>query len=282
MIQSMTGFGSAEKGDFRVEIRSINHRFTDISIKLLPFLNEHEIVLRNMLKEKFSRGKFDVQISLRQDSNPRLKVNVGLAREIYNSLNSLRAELSIPGTIGIEALLNYRELLIGEDQSFDISALYDAFRSALHQLEKMRMDEGKAMAEDMLMRIERLSTMQREIVSLIPEISVARKQRYNDRIKELFAGVEYNTDRILQEAAIIIEKADITEELTRIDNHLKQFRKILSDGDTIGKKMDFLLQELNRETNTIASKTDDHRLSNIVIEMKSEIEKIREQVQNIQ
>lgn len=282
MIQSMTGFGASEKDGFRVEIRSINHRFMDVSIRLSPFLTGQEMPLRNMLKERFSRGKFDVLISAKSEGRTRLKLNTELAKEIYNSLNALKTELSIPGTIGIETLLNYRELLITEEPEYNISSLYDAFGEAIIQLEKMRGDEGKATGEDVFRRADRLESINKEIIALSPDIIADCKRKFHERIEELLIGIEYDRDRILQAAAIMIEKSDITEELIRIENHLKQFKKILLNGDTIGKRLDFLLQELNREVNTIASKTDDYRISSMVIEMKSEIEKMREQAQNIQ
>lgn len=282
MVQSMTGFGATEKEGVRVEIRSVNHRFMDISVRLSPLLNEHEIPLRNMLKGKFSRGKFDVLISITGDAKIKFKLNTGLAREIYNSLNALKSELSIPGTIGFETLLNYRELLVEGEPEYDISSLYGAFSEAMAQLEKMRLDEGKALAEEILGRANRLDSINRELIALSPEIIAGYSTRFHERLKELLAGMEYDRDRVLQEIALMLEKTDITEELARIENHLKQFRKILADDDTIGKRLDFLLQELNREVNTIASKADDLRISNMAIEMKSEIEKIREQVQNIQ
>jgi len=282
MVQSMTGFGATEKEGVRVEIRSVNHRFMDISVRLSPLLNEHEIPLRNMLKGKFSRGKFDVLISITSDAKIKFKLNTGLAREIYKSLNALKSELSIPGTIGFETLLNYRELLVEGEPEYDISSLYGAFSEAMAQLEKMRLDEGKALAEEILGRANRLDSINRELIALSPEIIADYSTRFHERLKELLAGMEYDRDRVLQEIALMLEKTDITEELARIENHLKQFRKILADDDTIGKRLDFLLQELNREVNTIASKADDYRISNMAIEMKSEIEKIREQVQNIQ
>lgn len=282
MVQSMTGFGAAEKEGVRVEIRSVNHRFMDISVRLSTLLNEHEIPLRNMLKGKFSRGKFDVLISITSDAKIKFKLNTGLAREIYKSLDALKSELSIPGTIGFETLLNYRDLLVEEVPGYDISSLYGTFREAMAQLEKMRLDEGKALAEEILGRANRLESINKELIALSPEIIADYRIRFHERLKELLAGMEYDRDRILQEIALMLEKTDITEELARIENHLKQFRKILTDDDTIGKRLDFLLQELNREVNTIASKADDYRISNIAIEMKSEIEKIREQVQNIQ
>jgi len=146
----------------------------------------------------------------------------------------------------------------------------------------MRKDEGKAILDDILSRAERLESIHKELITLSPEVVADYKVKFQGRLKELFNEMDYDRERVLQEIAFMIEKADVTEELTRIENHLRQFKKILLDSDTIGKRLDFLLQELNREANTIASKTGDYRISNIVIEMKSEIEKLREQVQNIQ
>lgn len=283
MIQSMTGFGTSEKGGFRVEIRSLNSRFLDISFKLSPSLSEHEMSLRNMLKERFSRGKFDILVLAKNDGKTRLRLNTDIAKEIYNRLNTLKSELSITGEIDIETLLNYKELFIAEElEEYDTNLLYDAFKEALAQLEKMRCDEGRAVAEDILNRAERLESINREITALCPDVIAACKRKFHERITELFSSVEYDRDRILQEIAFMLEKTDITEELIRIENHLRQFKKIILNGDTIGKRLDFLLQELNREVNTIASKVNDYRLSAIVIEMKSEIERMREQVQNIQ
>lgn len=287
MIQSMTGFGSAEKDGFRVEIRSVNHRFMEISIRISPLLTQHEIPLRNILKERFSRGRFDVFVSTIGEGNVKLRLNRGLAREIYNALNSLKSELSIPGTIGIETIANYRELLITEEPEYTTDSLYDAFRDAAVHLEDMRVKEGEAIAKDLLDRAGRLESMNNQIIAICPDVLASCKERFSEKIKSLLSGVEYDEARVLQEIALMAEKIDITEEVTRIESHITQFagaiRRIApAGGDTIGRKLDFLLQELNREANTIASKADDYRVSNIVIEMKTEIEKMREQVQNIQ
>ncbi len=278
----MTGFGSYEKEGFKVEIRSLNHRFVDIIMRLSPSLAPHEMELRNQIKERFTRGKFDVSVSLTNSKKASLKLDSGLAREIYDSLNSLKTELSIPGSIDIQTLLSYREFFVSEESGYDVSSLYEAFGEALSQLEKMRDNEGKAMAEDVFQRAERLEGINKRLMDMTPGIIDDFKVKFHEKLKKLLNGVEYDRDRIFQEMALLIEKSDITEELTRIENHLKQFKKILMDGDTIGKRLDFLLQELNREVNTIASKTGDYRVSDIVVEMKSEIEKMREQIQNIQ
>lgn len=282
MAQSMTGFGSYEKEGFRVEIRSLNHRFLDIIMRLPPSLSPYEVELRNRIKERFTRGKFDVSVSLTNSKNAALKLDSVLAREIYDSLNFLKTELSIPGSIDIQTLLSYKEFFVSEESGHDVLFLYEAFGEAVSQLEKMRKNEGKALAEDVFQRAERLEGINNKLLAMTPDIIDGFKAKFHEKLKKLLNGIEYDRDRISQEIALLIEKSDITEELTRIENHLKQFKKILAEGDTIGKRLDFLLQELNREVNTIASKSYDYRVSDVVVEMKSEIEKIREQVQNIQ
>ncbi len=282
MIQSMTGFGSAEKNGFRVEIRSLNHRFMDISMKLQQLLSEHEIPMRKMLKEKFARGKFDVSVSVVGDSKAGLKFNEELAKDVYESLKALQSRLSIPGAIEIQTLLSYKELFLAGSQEYDSGLLYGAFKAAMEQLEKMRIEEGRAIAEDISNMADRVESLNKDLWSIMPDVIADYKVKFHERLREILDGVEYDRDRFLQEVAIMIEKRDVTEELARIDAHIKQFRKILQSGDIIGKQLDFLTQEFNREANTIASKAGDYRIANIIIEMKSEIEKIREQVQNIQ
>lgn len=282
MIQSMTGFGSAEKDFFKVEIRSLNHRFLDISVKIPQNLGHHEIPLRNMLKERFSRGKFDVLVSITDEGNIKIKINTGFAREIYNSLRTLKDELSLSGTIGIETLAGFGELIVTEEAAYNTESLYAAFNEAMDRLRDMRGKEGESIAGDMFSRLERVEHMNKQIALLCPDMVNECKERFMERLNLLFGDAKYDENRVLQEAAIIAERTDISEEITRIASHIAQMRKILSDGDTIGRKVEFLLQELNREVNTIASKADDYRVSSITVEMKAEIEKMREQAQNIQ
>jgi len=282
IIQSMTGFGSAEKNGFRVEIRSLNHRFMDISMKLQQLLSEHEIPMRKMLKEKFARGKFDVSVSSAGDSKAGLKFNEELAKDVYESLKALQSRLSIQGAIEIQTLLSYKELFIAGSQECDSGLLYGAFNEAMEQLEKMRVEEGRAIAEDISNMADKVESLNKGLWSIMPDVIADYKVKFQERLREILEGVEYDRDRISQEVAIMIEKRDVTEELTRIDAHIKQFRKILKSGDIIGKQLDFLTQEFNREANTVASKAGDYKIAGIIIEMKSVIEKIREQVQNIQ
>lgn len=282
MIQSMTGFGSAESDAFKVEMRSVNHRFLDVSIRIPQSLGEHEMPLRNMVREQFPRGRFDIFVSLIDGGTPGVRINTALAKEICNALRSLKDELSLEGSIGVETIAGFKELILSEEAQYDAKPLYAAFHEAMGKLRAMRNREGESIARDMGSRLDRVEQMNREIEQLCPAVVNEYRERFRERLASLFGDVRFDENRVLQEAAILAEKTDISEEVTRIASHSAQLRKILSDGDTIGRKVEFLLQELNREVNTLTSKADDSRISGIAVEMKSELEKMREQAQNIQ
>ncbi len=278
----MTGFGSAENDDFRVEIRSLNHRFIDILIKMPPYMGQHEIPLRNIIKEKFHRGRFDVSVSTKNHKAIQLKINKELARNIYSALQDLQKELSIPGKINIDTLTGYRELLTEEEQKYNIDALYASLNEAVSNLEAMRIREGNLLSEELHKRIESLGMMNNKIKLLIPHEVERCMEKFAERLKLILGTEEIDANRITQEAAIMADKIDITEEVSRIENHIKQFIETLNNGNIAGRKLDFLLQEINREVNTLAYKSSNYTISNLVIEMKTEVEKMREQVQNIQ
>jgi uncharacterized protein (TIGR00255 family) len=278
----MTGFGSVENIGFRVEIRSVNHRFIDIAIKMPPYMTQYEIPLRNILKGKFHRGRFDVSISTNDHKARQLIINKELASNIYTALQDLQKELSIPGEINIETLAGYRELLIEEEPQYDIDSLYAAFHEAVSNLEKMRIREGKLISEDLHKRIELLNAMNNKIKSIAPHEVVKLREKLTERLRLILEAGEMDSTRITQEAAIIAEKVDISEEVSRIENHIKHFSEILMNDNIIGRKLDFILQEISREVNTLAYKSSDYTISNLAVEMKTEIEKMREQAQNIQ
>jgi uncharacterized protein (TIGR00255 family) len=278
----MTGFGSVENNGFRVEIRSLNHRFMDIAIKMPPYMGQYEIPLRNILKTKFQRGRFDVSVSTNNHKATQLKINKERARNIYTALQDLQKELSIHGKINIDTLVQYSELLIEEDPKYDIDALYSVFNEALMNLEDMRIKEGKLLSAELRGRVESLTTMNNEIKLLAPDEVIRWREKITEKLRLILEAEGIDNARIMQEAAIMAEKLDISEELSRIENHLKQFVEILRNGNIIGRKLDFLLQEISREVNTLANKSSDYAISNLTVEMKTEIEKMREQAQNIQ
>lgn len=278
----MTGFGRAAQKDFTVEIRSLNHKFIDISMKMPPFMGQHEIPLRNILKERFPRGRFDVLVSLMDGGATQPKINKGLARNIYAALKDLQEELSLPGEVTIESLMGYQEIFTEEEPRYDTEALYSAFHEAVSSLEDMRTREGGLLVKDILYRVRLLEDMHQKIKAISPEEVTRWRTKFIDRLKLVIEAGTIDNTRVIQEAAIMAEKLDVSEEINRIENHLQQFSEILSKGGAVGKKLDFLLQELNREVNTLAYKTGEYSIAQLVVDMKTEIEKIREQIQNIQ
>ncbi|MBM4135953.1 MAG: YicC family protein [Nitrospira sp.] len=282
MIQSMTGFGSASNNEFTVEIRSLNHRYIDISIKLPPYMNQYEIPLRNILKGRFQRGRFDVSITTNINKVTQLIINKELSRNICAALQDLQRELSLPGTIDIETLTGFREIIVEEKPQYDIDTLFTAFHEAVSNLESMRIREGNLLAGEILGRIELLRELNNKINLLAPDELIKWRKKFTERLRLIVEDGMIDNNRIVQEAALMAEKLDISEEISRIESHVKQFIEILNNSNIIGKKLDFLLQEINREVNTIANKSSDYAISSLTVEMKTEIEKMREQAQNIQ
>jgi len=278
----MTGLGIEEDDNFRVEIRSVNHRYIDIAIKMPSYLNQYDIHLRNIIKEKFRRGKFDITISASEQGTGQLHLNKEMAKDIYTALKALQKELSIPGDITMETLAQYKDLLIEKEPGYDIDKLYAVFHRAVSDLEEMRKREGELIARNVMPGVEQLRVMHSEIRALVPEEITRLQEKLTERISSVLKDEAIDRNRILQEVAIMAEKSDISEEVNRIENHIKQFIHILHSDTAVGRKLDFLLQEINREVNTLSYKSNDYSITKLAVEMKSEIEKIREQVQNLQ
>lgn len=281
-MQSMTGFGASEKEGVKVEVRSLNHKYIDISVKMPSSLAEHEIPVRNIIKEMFSRGKFDVVVSLTDKRRSNVRVNKELAQDMYNAFLELKNALSLSGELGIDIFSAYRDIILTENAEYDTEAFYSSVREALCMIEEMRKNEGENIAEELLRRLKGIGDMHSAMEGLSRETVPRSRELLKKLIAEIAADVSVDENRLAQEIAIMAQKIDITEELTRLKSHMQQFNSFLSEGGAIGRKLDFLLQEMNRETNTIASKADDVRVINLTIELKTEIEKLREQVQNIQ
>ena len=278
----MTGFGSATNDSFTVEIRSLNHRYLDISIKMPPYMSQQDIPLRNILKGKFQRGRFDVSITIKSDQGTQLKINEKIAKNIYAALTDLQRDLSIPGEISIETVAGYREILMEDEPAYDFNELHAVFHEAASNIKAMRIQEGKLLLKEMLHRLDLLHDMSTKIRPLASGEVAAWREKFTERLRLILGPDIIDNNRILQEAAIMAEKLDIAEELCRIESHIQQFRDILSSDTAIGKKLDFLLQEVGREVNTLAYKSCEYAISQLVVDMKTEIEKVREQVQNIQ
>ncbi|MDA8387113.1 MAG: YicC family protein [Nitrospiraceae bacterium] len=281
MLQGMTGFGSSEKGDFRVEVRSLNSRFLEINLKLPSGLMEQDILLRNIIKGRFARGKFDVFVTVRSGRQG-FSLNVSKARQVYEAMEGLRRELSIPGQTGIRELAAMKDLFVSEESGQDAASIEGAFEEALSGAEAMRLREGRMIAEDIDGRIASLGRINGRMKELLPATLSGLKEKYASKIKSMLQETGWDEGRLLQEAAILAERADIAEELTRIAGHLDQMKKIIRGNDKTGRELDFLLQELHREANTIGSKTSDMEITARAIEFKTEVERIRQQAQNLQ
>lgn len=245
-------------------------------------MNQYDIPLRNILKERFQRGKFDITVSISNHSSAQLNLNKKLARDIYNALQILQKELSIPGQITIDTLMEYRDLISEKEPNYDIDTLYSVFHEAVSDLEAMRKREGELIAKDVRNRIEQLDILKNQVKQRAPQDVMRLQEKITERLRIILKEEAIDSNRILQEVVFMAEKSDISEEITRIENHIKQFIYILDSATIIGRKLDFLLQEINREVNTLAYKSNDSNISKIVIDMKTEVEKIREQVQNLQ
>lgn len=277
----MTGYGRGVAGNIKVEARSLNHKNLDIQIKLPSFLFSYENEIRKLIKSRFQRGHIEISIMKPESDIVKIKINKPLAVEYYNALVSIKNELSLQGDIDINVLASYRDIFCLEEEA-KIDELNNAVETALNELEKMRIEEGRNLVDDIAVRIQLLTRYINDIEERRNAIITDTKQRLYERLKEFLGDITIDESRLIQEAAILIERADITEEIVRIKSHLNHAVEVLKSGDTIGKKMDFLVQELRREINTTGSKTNDVEIVNNVIEMKHEIEKIKEQIQNLQ
>ena len=278
----MTGYGRGEAGAFRVEIRSSNHKNIDIHINLPYYLFSFDPEIRKRVKRKFSRGRIEIYVHRQDAEDVKLKVNKSFAREYYNALLSLKKELSIAGDVGIDLIASQRDIFAQDEPEINAADFYDALEIALEELRKSRVEEGGSLVDDIAGRIGMLRTYINRIEGRSQDFAASARQRLLDRIKELLGDVPIDESRIIQETAILVEKCDITEEIVRIKSHLNQFGEVLKSGNIIGKKMDFFIQELRREVNTTGSKSQDVEISTNVVEMKHELEKIKEQIQNLQ
>lgn len=289
MIKSMTGFGKISKSyedfDISVEIKSVNSKYFDPYFRLPKQLSALEIILRTPLQERLLRGKLDVRIELMMKSAVKIpKINSELVSYYKNILEQICDSTNIEKQIKLEHYLRLPDIIeFFSDEDAEKALSEKALEAVIlcaQQLDEMRQREGKLLEADLRMRLNNLSVITTEIENCCGEIFSYWVDKFRKRIQEL--GVQENyEERIIQEAAIYGEKADIAEEITRLKCHIKQFIKIMDEEYPVGKKLDFLCQEIHREFNTIASKSSRHEIITQVIEGKAEADRIREQVQNL-
>lgn len=291
MIHSMTGYGRGEKEGlgkhFTVEIKSVNHRYSEIVIKQPRQYILLEDYIRHLVQKYIKRGRVDIFVKVKEvgEKKCEIKVDKELAMDYYKSLNDLAKSLDISSNITMSELAALPEVIKQEEIEDDIEevkkVLEEAVTGALEQLIAMREVEGKALLEDLEMRIESLKGFRKQIMDRSPKMIEEYRERLHKRIEDILAD-QIDENRLNQEVVYFAEKSSITEELIRLESHFVQFLNTLNMDGSIGRKLDFLVQEMNRETNTIGSKANDLEIAHLVVEMKTEIEKIREQIQNIE
>ena len=263
-------------------MRSLNHKYNDVSVRMPSFLMEHETTIRKLIKEAFERGKIDVAVSLTDKRQKKVKVNTALAMEMYNAFALIQQELDLPGSLDIGFFSGYRELLLTEESESNADALFEALKEAISKVEEMRKIEGSALEKELLQRLGIVKERRDSIEASSKNMIIAYKEKLSRRIAEVIQNAPLDETRMAQEIAFIAQKGDISEELARLGSHIRQFGTFLSSNDSVGRRLDFLCQELNREANTIAAKVDDVDIINLTLDIKAELEKLREQVQNIQ
>jgi len=281
-IQSMTGYGKGEAGSYRVEVRSTNHKGLYVQVNLPLYLFPHESEVRNLIKERFHRGYFEVYLTRFREEGLNLKINKYLAKEYYQSLVSLRDELSIQDNVGINVLAMQKDIFHVEEAGVEVSVFRQALYTALEELQRMRIQEGESLVQDIIKRTAMLRNKITSIEDKREQFIINSRKIFTERLRNLLYDVKIDDSRLIQEVAILVERSDITEEIVRIKSHLNHMDDMLKDGDEIGKKIGFMVQELQRELNTIGSKASDSAISVLVVDMKYELEKIREQAQNLE
>jgi uncharacterized protein (TIGR00255 family) len=287
MIKSMTGFGRCEvlkdSRKFTVELKSVNHRYLDVNIRMPKKLNFFETSIRTLLKSYADRGKVDIFITYEDlsQSQVSVKYNAALAAEYLKYLNQMAEEFSLDNDVRVSTLSRYPEVFTMEECSEDEDELWNGLKEALEgafsQFVEMRTKEGERLKEDILLKLDLLSEQIRFIEERSPQIIAEYRTKLEEKMRELF-----DDNRIAAEVILFADKICTDEEVVRLKSHIQHMKETLEESNGIGRKLDFIAQEMNREANTILSKANDLDISNRAISLKTEIEKIREQIQNIE
>lgn len=293
MIKSMTGFGRCEVQEesrkFTVEMKSVNHRYLDANIRMPKKLNFFETAIRSLLKQSVQRGKVDIFITYEDLSEQQvsLKYNEVLAAEYLSYFEKMQEKFSLENDIRVSTLSRYPEVLTMEEQAVDEEELWKGLKKALdgaiRQFVETRTSEGEHLREDLIEKLDNMLKLVGCIEERSPQIIAEYRDKLETKVKELLADTQMEDSRIAAEVVIFADKICTDEEVVRLKSHIVHMKETLvSDDSGIGRKLDFIAQEMNREANTILSKANDLEISNIGIELKTEIEKVREQIQNIE
>ena len=292
MIKSMTGFGRCEVQEgqrkITVEMKSVNHRYLDVAMKMPKKLNFFEAAIRSELKNFIQRGKVDLFINYEDytQTNVCVKYNRELAEEYLKYLNQMAEEFSLDNDVRVSALSRYPEVLTMEEQTVDEEKLWklleQAIKGAAQGFVETRIKEGENLKNDLLEKLNEMLGHVDFITERSPQIIAQYRQKLRDKVKDLLEDSKVDENRLLTEVTIFADRVCVDEELVRLRSHIEATKEALIQGGSIGRKLDFIAQEMNREANTILSKSSDLEISNRGIELKTEIEKVREQIQNIE
>ena len=292
MIKSMTGFGRCEVSEnnrkFTVEMKSVNHRYLDVNIKMPKKLNFFESAIRALLKDYIQRGKVDMFITYEDmtENNVSIKYNKEIAAEYLKYLKDMAEEFALDDDIRVSTLSRYPEVLTMEEQTIDEEGIWKtlekALRGAAEGFVETRIKEGENLRTDLISKLDGMLSHVDFIQERSPQIIAEYKQKLEDKVKDLLADVKVDENRLLMEVTIFADKVCVDEEIVRLKSHIETTKATLQAGGSMGRKLDFIAQEMNREANTILSKANDLEISNRAIELKTEIEKVREQIQNIE
>lgn len=293
MVKSMTGFGRGENAagemGFTVELKSINNRYKDIVIRIPKELQPLEELVRVQVGSKIRRGRVEVFIQMRRNEDVNeyeLELNLPLVSSYVRIMKQINEEFGLEPNIRAEALCQMKDVIQVVPRELDLdeakSSIITPLTGALQELDEMRVREGKAIEEDFHKRLQLIVRHLDDIATRAPIVVESYKTRLKEKIQKISGETEIDESRILQEVAIFSDRCDITEEIVRIRSHIEQFRHTMTLDDTIGRRLDFLVQEINREANTIGAKSNDGDIAARVIEIKAELEKMREQIQNVE
>ena len=292
MIKSMTGFGRCEvtEGErkYTVEMKSVNHRYLDVNIKMPKKLNFFEAAIRAELKNYIQRGKVDIFISYEDftETNVCLKYNKELAGEYLKYVNQISEDFGLDNDIRASSLSRYPEVFVMEEQSLDEEELWKGLSKAINQAAEgfveSRIKEGENLKNDLIEKLDFMLERVGFIEERSPQIIAEYKKKLEEKVRDLLDDTKIDESRLLMEVTLFADKVCVDEEIVRLKSHIETTKTALQEGGGIGRKLDFIAQEMNREANTILSKTSDLEVSNWAIELKTEIEKVREQIQNIE
>jgi uncharacterized protein (TIGR00255 family) len=294
MIKSMTGYGRAESifenKKLVVELKSLNHRFLEVYIRLPNALNLLELEIKKKIGDRISRGRVEANIRLDSEQGvspePELDWNRALVRRYYDILEQIKLEFALKDEVTLGMISGFKDIIVPSEKGLDIAEAWERLGKildeAVNALTMMRKKEGEILFKDLSARMETIADAMNAIKVRSSQVPLEYQKRLAERVKELTGGISLDEARLAQEVAIMAERSDITEEIVRFASHMDQLRDMLKSDEPVGRKIDFLLQEMNREVNTVGSKTNDVDIARNVVEVKSELSRLREQVQNIE